>query len=255
MMVIVGASEIELRRVRRLISAERVEVHGGRQFCFGTMRGRAVCLVRAGVGRKNAAAAARAICADLRPAMVIAAGAAGALDPALSCGSAVVVERVLGENSTELIACPPEWAGRALAALHASGMQAQAGSCCQTRTFIHRSSQKQALRAKTGAHIVDMESFAFAVEFRRAGMPFIDLRVVSDSARRDTADMKMLTGLWRRSGRPAVALHLCLRPRELARVLFFYRGMGAAAERIADALLAIVRASIEPVGTCGPADG
>ena len=246
MMVIAIASEIELRRVRRLLGAGRVEVCGGREFFFGNMHGRDLCLVKSGVGRKNAAAAARLICADLKPGMVIVAGAAGALDPAFSCGSAVVVERVLRENSTEQIACSPEWAGRALSLLRASGRQAQTGSCCQASTFIHRSSEKQTLRAKTGAHVVDMESFAFASEFQHAGVPFIDIRVVSDSARRDTADMETLTRLCYRSGRPAAALHLCLRPSELVRTMLFYRGMGVATERIADALRVLVRENIEP---------
>jgi len=253
LIVLAIASDSELRRVRRLISAQRAEVRGGRECVFGMLQGRSVCLVKTGVGRKNAAAAARAICADLRPGLVIIAGAAGALDRTLRRGSVVVVERILRENSTEQIACPLEWAGRALSALRASGLQVQAGSCCQAYTFLHRSSEKQALHAKTGAHAVDMESFALASEFQRAGVPFVDIRVVSDSARRDTADMETLVRLRFRRGRWSAVLHLCLQPRELARALLFYRGMAVAAERIADAVSAFIHADVAVSGQGGSA--
>jgi hypothetical protein len=219
------------------------------------MRGRDICLVKTGVGRKNAAAAARAICEYQRPGLVIIAGAAGALDPALRRGSVVVAERVILENGAEQISCPPEWAGRALAALRASGMQAQAGSCCQARTFIQRSSDKQDVRAKTRAHVVDMESFALASEFQRAGVPFVNIRVVSDAALRDTADMETLARLRLRRGRWPAALYLCRRPRELVRALSFYRGMNAASQKIAEAVSAVVCADTAGCRRCSFVSG
>ena len=162
MRVIAIASEVELRRVRRMIGAGRVEVHGGREFFFGTMHGRDVCLVKTGVGRKNAAAAARAICADLRPGLVIIAGAAGGLDPELERGAIVVVDSVVRENTREEILCPEAPVRRTLDVLREAGMRPRYGRCCQAGTFVHRASDKHALHLKTRAHVVDMESAAFA---------------------------------------------------------------------------------------------
>jgi len=239
MTVIAIASEVELRRVRRMISAQRAEVCGGRPVVFGTIHGRDVCLVKTGVGRKNAAAAARVICDDLRPSLVIVAGAAGALDPGLQRGEAVVIESVIREKAPEEVVCPEEFAHRALDALRAAGLRACSGRCCQAHTFIHRSSDKQALHARTGAHVVDMESFAFAAEFRRAQIPFVNIRVVSDTARHDTADMETLVRLRYRSGRMAAVLWLCRHPRELIRAASLYRGLRMAAQRIADSVSAV----------------
>jgi adenosylhomocysteine nucleosidase len=236
------ASELELRRLRRLIDPGRVEVHGARKFFFGIMCGRDVCLVRTGAGRKNAAAAARHICSVVRPELVIIAGAAGALDSGLGLGATVVVESIIREDNHLEISCPAEWSRRALALLSAGGMQACAGRCCQVRTFMHRAAEKQALYERTHAHVVDMESAAFGYEFQRAGVPFVNIRIVSDTARRDTADMETL--LWKRyrQGRIAAGLHLLRHPRELVRTRLFYRGMAIADRCIAEAVSTLVDA-------------
>jgi adenosylhomocysteine nucleosidase len=232
------ASEQELQRLRRMIGIQRIGSCGGRVCVFGTLHGRDVCLVKTGVGRKNAAAAARAICTELHPAVVIIAGAAGGLDPELEPGTIVVAKSVVRDNTLEKIVCSEELSRRALSVLSAAGVQTRSGRCCQARTFLHRTSDKQALYAKTGAHIVDMESFAFALVFRRARMPFINIRVVSDTALHDTADMETLVRLRYRSGRMAAALWLCRHPRELIRAVSLYRGMRIAAQQIADAVYA-----------------
>ncbi len=255
MIVFAVASELELRRLRRLIGSGRVEVHGGREFFFGTMHGKDVCLVKTGAGRKNAAAAARKICSVLQPDLVIIAGAAGALDPCLGVGAIVVVESSLRENNQEKIFCPGEYSRRVLALLHAERIQASAGLCCQVRTFMHRAVDKRALYERTRAHVVDMESAAFGYEFQRAGVPFVNVRIVSDTAACDTADMATLVRLRYRVGRIRSLLRLCLRPRELLRAWFFYRGMGIAADRIALVLSILLGASSESFATDSPAVG
>lgn len=253
--VVAIASEIELRRVRRMIGAGRVEVSGGREFFFGNMHGRDVCLVKIGVGRKNAAAAARTICVDLRPGMVIVTGAAGALDPEFERGAIVVVGSVVRENTREEIVSPEAQSRRALDVLCEAGMRTRSGRCCQAGTFVHRASDKHALHLKNRAHVVDMESAALGYEFQRAGMPFVNIRVVSDAALHDTADMATLVRLRYRSGRLAAALWLCAHPRELIRAVSFYRGMRRAAFRIAEAVSILLRADMESSGTGVPAGG
>lgn len=254
MIVVAIASEIELRTVRRMIGAGRVEVHGGRKFFFGTMHGRDICLVKTGVGRKHAAAAARKIASVTRPDMVIIAGAAGALDPGLGLGAVVIVEEIFRESGPE-IPCSSELCCRVLAALRGTGMQVRVGRCLQERTFVHRAADKQALYVKTGAQVVDMESAAFASEFQRAGVPFVNVRIISDTAAGDTADMAALLSRRYRFGRLGAVLWLCLRPFELMRIWHFYRGMGIAAGRIADVVRILLRANIEPSGTGGPVAG
>jgi adenosylhomocysteine nucleosidase len=246
--VIAIASELELRKLRPLIDVGRVEVHGGRKYFFGRMCGRDVCLVKTGAGRKNAAAVARKICSVLDPDLVVIAGAAGALDPVLGLGATVVVETVVRENNSEKIFCPDEDACRAQVLLRSAGMQVCGGRCCQVRTFMHRAADKRALYEKTGAHIVDMESAAFGNEFQSAGVSFVNIRIVSDTAGRDTADIETLVRMRYRRSRMATALYLLVHPRELVRTYLFYRGMAIADKRIAEALRILMGAISEPSG-------
>ena len=90
-------------------------------------------------------------------------------------------------------------------------------------------------------------------EFRRAGIPCVNIRVVSDSALHDTVDMATLVRLRYRSGRLAAALWLCRHPSELIRAVIFYRGMRRAAFRIAEAVRILLRADSESSGTGVPA--
>jgi adenosylhomocysteine nucleosidase len=235
MIVFSVASELELRGLRRMIDVKSVEVFGGKPFFFGSMQGRDVCLVKTGAGRKNAAAAARKICSVLQPDLVIIAGAAGALDPALELGAAVVVEAVARENTVEEIACSGEKTSRALTVLSSAGIKTVAGRCCQAAAFTHRAADKRSLYEKTGALVVDMESSAFAFEFQAAGVPFVNIRIVSDTVRRDTADMETLVRLRYRRSNVSAGLYLLRHPRELMRTLQFYRGMAIADKRIAKA--------------------
>lgn len=240
MIVFAVASELELRGLRRMIDVGRVEVYGGKPFYFGSMQGREVCLVKTGAGRKNGASAARKICSAFQPDLVIIAGAAGALDPALELGAAILVEAVVRENDTEDIACSGEETSRALSVLHSAGMKADAGRCCQVSTFTHRAADKRRLYEKTGALVVDMESAAFSAEFLAAGVPFVNIRIVSDTARQDTADMETLVRLRYRRGNVSAGLYLLRHPRDLMRALQFYRGMAFADKRIAEAVRALM---------------
>jgi adenosylhomocysteine nucleosidase len=238
------ASELELRGLRRMIEVDRKEVHGGKLFYFGHVQEKDVCLVRTGAGRKNAASAARKIQSLLQPDFVVIAGAAGALDPAFELGAVVIVESVVRENISDEICRATEAASQALVVLNTAGMKARAGRCFQVAAFMHRASDKQALHGKTGAHIVDMESAAFAVELQAAGVPYVNIRIVSDTAQRDTADMETLVRLRYRRGKAAAVLHLLRHPREFMRTLFFFRGMAIADKRIAGAVNALMAADV-----------
>jgi len=253
--VIAIASELELRKLRSLIDGDRVEVHGGRKYFFGSLNSRDVCLVKTGAGRKNAAVAARKICSVLDPDLVFIAGAAGALDPVLGLGAVVVVEGIVRENNSQEITCPSENFRQAFALLRAAGMQVSVGRCCQVRTFMHRAVDKRALYEKTGAHIVDMESAAFGNEFQSAGVPFVNIRIVSDTAGCDTADMATFVRLRSGQDRIAAVLYLLRHPREFVRTYFFYRGMAIVDKRIVEALRILMGAISEPSGLDSTAVG
>ena len=133
----------------------------------------------AGPGPARAAAAARQLVAggvDL----VLSAGLAGALDPALAAGDAILAETVIAADGRRYDAD-----GAALAA--AAHALAGAGSVRTGRLAgadapVTSSAAKRRLHEESGARAVDMESHAVAAAAAEAGLPFLALRVVADPA-------------------------------------------------------------------------
>ncbi len=103
-----------------------------------------------------------------RPSSVVSFGLCGALDPALRAGDLVV-----GGGDAP-------WADHLAAALPGAVRGEVAGS----DVIVASVAAKAALRARTGAIAVDMESHIVAEAAARAGLPFAVVRAVSDPADR-----------------------------------------------------------------------
>jgi hopanoid-associated phosphorylase len=113
-----------------------------------------------------------------RAALVLSAGVAGGLDPALTAGDAVVATAVTDGEAA--YACDPAWSAR-LAGL--TGARTVPLALGQDRV-ITTPGAKHALFARTGAGVVDMESHVAARWAAARNLPFAVLRVVSDDAGR-----------------------------------------------------------------------
>lgn len=113
----------------------------------------------------------RTICA------VVSFGIAGALDPALRVGDVVVPGRVLAGE--EAWTCSPDlreaWLAR---------VDARPGDIAGVDAPVLDVAGKTALRGRTGAAAVDMESHAAAAYAAMHGLTFAALRIVSDAADR-----------------------------------------------------------------------
>ena len=125
------------------------------------VRGRpGVRVLITGMGARHAERAAREAVHELRPARVFTCGFAGALDPALVIGDVV---------------CPREticWGAKPVL-FH-----------CASRVAI-TVAEKQALRAQTGADVVEMESAVITRVCHAAGVECVTLRAISDTADED----------------------------------------------------------------------
>lgn len=164
---------------------------------------------------------------------VLSFGIAGGLDPALACGDLVVATRVQGPQGA--------WpADRAWAAALARATGARCGVVAGAAAVVPDPVAKRALRRRSDALVVDLES-AVAAEFAAArGLPFAALRAVADRAD-ELLPHSAAVGLTP-DGRPApgrVLLALLRRPGELPaliRVARRSRTALAALERAAKAL-------------------
>ena len=89
------------------------------------------------------------------------------------------------------------------------------------RTPVFQRSDREQLQRLTGAHAVDMETHAIALEATRLGVPFTSLRVVSDDINSPPLpDRKALKRLWRRPTQWADGLSGLLRWRGFMKDFF-----------------------------------
>lgn len=141
-------------------------------------------LAVSGIGESAAAAAARRLV--LAGATALASfGMAGGLDPTLICGAVLLPEEVAasdGAGSEPAVAkTSAEWRQRLRAALPDSCI-ACGGKLLTSRRPIGRPDAKAIAWRNSRAAAVDMESAAIAQVAGQAGLPFIALRVIVDTA-------------------------------------------------------------------------
>jgi adenosylhomocysteine nucleosidase len=124
-----------------------------------------------GVGFERAGNAVRWLFQECTPRLVVVAGFAGALDPALKLGDIVIASEVVeAEDQVWRTALPAELGDQTC------------GRLLTSRTLIATRRHKQRLNRSTGAIAVDMESAAIAEACQAERVPCAVVRVISDSA-------------------------------------------------------------------------
>ena len=131
-----------------------------------------------GDGPRKAARAVAALCARYRPALLIGAGVAGGLTPDLGVGDLVVGHRVLDENGET------PWPNGVLVVTAAAKPGAQQGTLLTLDRPLVSAAEKEEWASRVGPPpaTVDMESAAWARAADAAGVPFLIVRIVSDTA-------------------------------------------------------------------------
>lgn len=124
-----------------------------------------LALVLTGMGQANADAAIREALARHRPGRVISSGFAGGLDPALATGTVV-----FDAADAPGLGAPLRQAGAVAASFHCAA------------TIAVTPADKEALRARSGAGAVEMESQVIRDVCREAGVPCATVRSISDAA-------------------------------------------------------------------------
>jgi adenosylhomocysteine nucleosidase len=140
-------------------------------------------LAVSGIGQAAAASAARRLV--LAGASALASyGMAGGLDPTLICGTLLLPEEIVAmdaERSDVRWPTSRNWRERLHAALPASCIVC-GGALLTSARPLGRPEAKAAAWRHTGAVAVDMESVAIAQVAAQAGLPFIVLRIIVDTA-------------------------------------------------------------------------
>jgi len=160
----------------------------------------------ADVGSLRAALASRV---DGAFAAVVSFGLAGGLDPELAPGDLIVATAVSSDAAT--FDTHPALRRALLDGFAEAGLRAREGLVAGVDAPVMNAGDKAALRAQTGAAIVDMESHIAAAFAAERGLPFAVVRAVSDPAGR------ALPALAAKAVKPDGGVDIALVLRELAK--------------------------------------
>ncbi len=197
-------------------------------------------VVATGDGPRNAARGAAEAIERHRPSVVFGVGVAGALTPGLAAGEILASGRILDARGET----PPPSRKLLEAALAATGIRA--GTLLTIDRPAVSAAEKATLAASTGAPAVcDMESAAWARAAAAAGVPYLVLRAVSDTAEEDLP--RYLARCMNAGGgisRAAVTFQALLHPATIPDLLRMRRRVAMCGERLGDLLAAVVGAEV-----------
>lgn len=141
----------------------------------GTLAGRSVVSIEAGVGVAAARRAVEALRLGHRPAWIISAGFAGGLQPQLALHDLVVADSLTSHAGGEIAV---DLQGVPAALLGAAGVHV--GRIVTVDKAVAAPAEKRALGQTHHALAVEMESWAVADACREAGPRSLAIRVISD---------------------------------------------------------------------------
>jgi nucleoside phosphorylase len=152
--------------------------------CIGEMEGRHVMLVRSGMGKERARAAAEFLCSKYTPHVVLSTGFGGGLVPDIRPSDVVLSSWVVSDanqsqgNTKKLLL--EDQASRLQRTLGGRGIRVHVGGfACVSRPVVSPT-QRSALAHRTGAVLAEMETFHLGEFFIARGVPFMGMRTVVD---------------------------------------------------------------------------
>jgi len=219
--LVLTAVDVEARALARHLGLPRVERDPWAHYRTGALE-------VASVGPRAAQLESR-ITASARPALVVSAGACGALAPALATGDLVIPEAVVGTD------------GVRHAADSVAGL-ARVGTLLTVDDVVATVAAKSRLWMETGAIAVDMESAIIVGWARSHGLRVAIVRGVSDTATEAVpADLAALVDVGGRVSAGRAVRAALARPSALVDAMNLGRGTAAALKSVAGAIARIAR--------------
>lgn len=201
---IIGAMDSEVAylvdQIKNLVVTELY----GYVFYSGTLSGRQVTVVKCGIGKVNAARGTQLLIDRFGPGAVLNTGIAGALDPALRIGDAVIATGLIQhdfdvtafghargylctgvEHEKPTVFLPDKGLAQALtqaAKRILTDSDVTEGIIATGDLFVADAEMRRGIHDEFNAAATEMEGAAIAQVASYAGVPFAVLRVVSDNA-------------------------------------------------------------------------
>jgi adenosylhomocysteine nucleosidase len=175
----------ELAGLEKALAVEERRLSGHCRQVRARCGAREVLLAQTGPGRDNAQQAVRLVLDGCRPRMVMALGFAGALTADLGVGDLVLCEEVyrLGDGGTlsSPVQCDQGLLELATKALEPGGLAARRGNSVTVDEECSDPRAKEDLGRLGPVQVVEMENYWVAREARERGVPFVAVRVISDT--------------------------------------------------------------------------
>ncbi len=202
MIGIIGAMAEELEQLLGTLSEPETVQRGAYTLHQGVLEGKPVLIAQCGIGKVNAAALAQIFVLD-GASHVIFTGVAGGVAPGLNVGDIVVSRdalqhdadvRALGYALGEVPGEPLSWpadetlqaaalgAAQALPEVGSAEVKVVSGRVLSGDQFIADAAKVKFLYETFGGACAEMEGAAVAQVCSRAGVPFVIIRSLSDSA-------------------------------------------------------------------------
>jgi nucleoside phosphorylase len=139
--------------------------------------------VQAGIGCTRAAEGAQLLIQRFSPQALVSFGFAGGLMPQLARGTVIIGTELVGAESSQTLAkANRPLVDQFLAATEAAGLPGQWGSIVTTQHLVADARSKAQLWGRSGACAVDMETAGIVAVACEAGLPWVAVRVIIDSA-------------------------------------------------------------------------
>lgn len=194
MIGIIVAMGVEFRLVEALLEEKKEQAYGGLRFVEGTVNGRKVVLMQAGIGKVCAAVGTVEMIHRYAPECILNTGVAGGIDARLRVMDIVVGKEVVyhdvwcgDDNEVGQVqgmparyAADPKLYDAALAAR--SDVALCGGVICSGDQFITNREALDGIKKNFPDGLaVDMESGAIAQVCHMYGVPFLSCRIISDT--------------------------------------------------------------------------
>lgn len=180
----VVAMKCEADAITRSFSEMTARTEFGREVREGIHRGEKCALVIAGVGKVNAAAATQLALSLYHPELLVNAGVAGAIDLAMKVGELYAVRRVF-QSDFDLSAVNPiprgspnEYDSPWFVLESVAGLPS--ADVATSDSFDNYDRDYDFVRGEMGVSLRDMELGAIAHVAKRAGVPLMAVKSVSD---------------------------------------------------------------------------
>ena len=186
MIGIISATEEEISPLLQSLSGKKASAYGKSSFIQGRLLDIEVTVAISGVGLKRARNCTNTLIKKFKPRVIISASFVGALNPKLELVDVIVADWSLSLKNDEKISLENK--------LPYIGFNFNNGGILTENSFINTKEKKLDLFVKSGAEIVDMETWAIADAAKKLETAVISVRAVSDLVNQHLPRMEQIFG-------------------------------------------------------------